>query len=329
MFVGRADELAAFTDVACAAARGDVAAVFVVGDPGSGKSRLLAEAAGAARAQLPNQFRVVGYEPERDVPLASSSDLLRGLVAVGLDGGRLESLVFDAGWEGASSLEPRAWVKATGFARLDACAAGGGSGWCGDAPVIHPVALGGPECRAGLGGPLLTLGEHNHADGHDGGIYHIARSLELAQSWRNRTRPVRGIGLHNARGIACRPTRLHGRARPSLLRRHPPTLARIREQLGRQTLLSLKPTAIALQRTNRLPDSEFSELYRAAGFELTRVVPTASPALDRGGKTELTITGTNPLRHCSPLFAVWLNQAANRPNSSLLLATQDERRDGN
>src|SRR5262249_29302421 len=33
-------------------------------------------------------------------------------------------------------------------------AAGGGSGCCGDAPVIHPAARGGPECRAGLGGSI-------------------------------------------------------------------------------------------------------------------------------------------------------------------------------
>ncbi len=33
-------------------------------------------------------------------------------------------------------------------------AAGGGSGSCGEAPVIHPAARGGPECRAGLGGSI-------------------------------------------------------------------------------------------------------------------------------------------------------------------------------
>src|SRR5436190_12066609 len=33
-------------------------------------------------------------------------------------------------------------------------AVGCGSGCCGSAPVIHPAARGGPECRAGLGGSI-------------------------------------------------------------------------------------------------------------------------------------------------------------------------------
>ena len=54
---------------------GEVAAAIVVGDPGSGKSRLLGEA--AARTDLPNHFRVVGFEPESEVPLAAASEFLR------------------------------------------------------------------------------------------------------------------------------------------------------------------------------------------------------------------------------------------------------------
>jgi DNA-binding CsgD family transcriptional regulator len=76
-FVGRGDELASLGEIAAAAAGGDVAAAVVVGDPGAGKSRLLAEV--ADRAGLPNLFRVTGYEPERQVPLASAADLLRAL----------------------------------------------------------------------------------------------------------------------------------------------------------------------------------------------------------------------------------------------------------
>jgi DNA-binding NarL/FixJ family response regulator len=76
-FVGRVDELASLGEIAAAAARGDVAASVVVGEPGSGKSRLLAEA--GDRDGLPNLFRVTGYEPERQVPLASAADLLREL----------------------------------------------------------------------------------------------------------------------------------------------------------------------------------------------------------------------------------------------------------
>ena len=64
VFVGRVDELAALGEVADVAGRGQVAAALVVGDPGSGKSRLLAEA--TARIRITNLFRVVGYEPESD-----------------------------------------------------------------------------------------------------------------------------------------------------------------------------------------------------------------------------------------------------------------------
>jgi ABC-type cobalamin transport system ATPase subunit len=76
MFVGRRGELAELDEITGAAGAGHVAAAVVVGEPGSGKSRLLAEAAG--RAPLSNRFRVVGYEPEREVPLAAASDLSSG-----------------------------------------------------------------------------------------------------------------------------------------------------------------------------------------------------------------------------------------------------------
>ncbi|MGH3080145.1 MAG: LuxR C-terminal-related transcriptional regulator [Gaiellaceae bacterium] len=76
-FVGRLDELASLGEIVDAAAEGDVAAAVVVGDPGAGKSRLLAEV--ADRAGRPNLFRVTGYEPERQVPLASAAELLRAL----------------------------------------------------------------------------------------------------------------------------------------------------------------------------------------------------------------------------------------------------------
>ncbi len=90
-FVGRADELAALAAAAETAAAGDVAAVLIVGEPGSGKSRLLHEAASMARLE---HLSVVGYEPEREVPLAAATRLLRELVAVPDHGPRLESLVF-------------------------------------------------------------------------------------------------------------------------------------------------------------------------------------------------------------------------------------------
>jgi DNA-binding CsgD family transcriptional regulator len=105
VFVGRADELAALSEVAAAAAAsGGAAAGLVVGDPGSGKSRLLAEA--AARIRMKSLFWVVGYEPESYVPLAAASDLLRGLAAAGSDGKRLDGLLLGRTDEQNSPLEP-------------------------------------------------------------------------------------------------------------------------------------------------------------------------------------------------------------------------------
>jgi DNA-binding NarL/FixJ family response regulator len=103
-FVGRIAELATLAKVAGAFGRGEVAAAVVIGDPGSGKSRLLAEA--AAHAEPPNQFRIVGYEPESEVPLASASDLLRALAEATPQGRQLGALVFAAGPEDASPLDP-------------------------------------------------------------------------------------------------------------------------------------------------------------------------------------------------------------------------------
>ena len=103
-FVGRVDDLAVLREITVAVVAGDVAAAFVVGDPGSGKSRLLAEA--AARAQLSSCFRVVGYEPEQQVPLAAAADLLRALGQMTSAGGALEALVFGAASRERSTLEP-------------------------------------------------------------------------------------------------------------------------------------------------------------------------------------------------------------------------------
>ena len=89
-FVGRADELAVLAEVAKAASRG-IAAGLVIGEPGSGKSRLLVEARG--RTRLAHSVEVLGYEPERHVPLAAAAQLLRSLTEVPEHGPRLEALL--------------------------------------------------------------------------------------------------------------------------------------------------------------------------------------------------------------------------------------------
>ena len=102
-FVGRTAELHTLEELVAAVEDGPVAAV-VAGDPGSGKTRLLREI--AERTRLPSHFRVVGYEPESDVPLASASGFLRKLAEITSHGRRLEMLVFGADAGDAGPLEP-------------------------------------------------------------------------------------------------------------------------------------------------------------------------------------------------------------------------------
>ena len=76
-FVGRAAELA---EINARLLRVDgPAAVVLLGDPGIGKTRLLAAAGEELRAR--RRFAVVGYEVERDVPLAGIAPFLRELGA--------------------------------------------------------------------------------------------------------------------------------------------------------------------------------------------------------------------------------------------------------
>jgi DNA-binding NarL/FixJ family response regulator len=100
-FVGRSEELRALSDVAQRIGEGPSAAV-IVGDPGSGKTRLLAEV--ATCLGITTQLRVVGYEPERSVPLTAAADLLRLLAEVPQEGPPLGTLVSDA--THSSPLEP-------------------------------------------------------------------------------------------------------------------------------------------------------------------------------------------------------------------------------
>ena len=100
-FVGRAHELAVLAEVAKTAS-GGVTAGLVVGEPGSGKSRLLAEARG--RTRLAHSVEVIGYEPERHVPLAAAAALLRRLTEVPEHGPRLEALLLHA--DATRALDP-------------------------------------------------------------------------------------------------------------------------------------------------------------------------------------------------------------------------------
>src|SRR5258708_10329678 len=92
VFVGREEEVGALLALAYTGREPAVAAGFVHGDPGCGKSRLLAEV--AARAGDDRCLQVTGYEAEQAVPLAAASSLLRSLAGDGEEGKRLEELVF-------------------------------------------------------------------------------------------------------------------------------------------------------------------------------------------------------------------------------------------
>jgi DNA-binding CsgD family transcriptional regulator len=101
-FVGRAAELDRVHALgrAITVDRHPAALVFV-GEPGLGKSRLLAEARSAIGVR--NLVVVVGYEPERNVPLAAAAELLRTLVRTD-PGGRLSELLSEPGH--VAALEP-------------------------------------------------------------------------------------------------------------------------------------------------------------------------------------------------------------------------------
>jgi DNA-binding CsgD family transcriptional regulator len=77
-FVGRTGELEAMAGTITTAIRQHRPGVLlVVGDPGCGKSRLLAESATFAPSL--GRLKVTGYEPERTVPFAAAAGLLRVL----------------------------------------------------------------------------------------------------------------------------------------------------------------------------------------------------------------------------------------------------------
>lgn len=100
-FVGRTAELDSLLALVALAARERCpVAGLVVGEPGSGKTRLLAEV--VARTSPMRTMRIVGFQPVQPIPLVAVGDLLRELARVPGIGGRLDRLVFGSPAEQAS-----------------------------------------------------------------------------------------------------------------------------------------------------------------------------------------------------------------------------------
>lgn len=110
VFVGREEELAALLTLADGVRETPAAAAFIQGDPGCGKSRLLAEV--IARAGHDGCLQFTGYEAEQPVPLAAAAGVLRSLAAAGEEGARLEDLVFGRARD-PGSLDPLRVFEAT------------------------------------------------------------------------------------------------------------------------------------------------------------------------------------------------------------------------
>jgi DNA-binding CsgD family transcriptional regulator/tetratricopeptide (TPR) repeat protein len=101
-FVGRGREVSTIVGLCQRVVEeGSPGALLIQGDPGSGKTRLLAEAA----ERLPTSLHlpVIGYEPEREVPLAAARNLLRKMTEVPEYGPRLERLLLGTGADARSA----------------------------------------------------------------------------------------------------------------------------------------------------------------------------------------------------------------------------------
>jgi DNA-binding NarL/FixJ family response regulator len=110
-FVGRAGELDVLSGLI--EPHGGPGVALIVGEPGSGKSRLLAEA--RQRAAVDACFSIAGFEPERQVPLAAASSLLRDLARLLPARGELTSL-FSTSSVQTGALEPIRIFEATHLA---------------------------------------------------------------------------------------------------------------------------------------------------------------------------------------------------------------------
>jgi len=100
--VGRTEELSTLQALVRAQAGGAAAAVLV-GEPGMGKTRLLAASADLLRNH--RVFRMTGFEPERQVPLGAALPFLRRIGALGRAGRQLQALLSPADPE-LGSVEP-------------------------------------------------------------------------------------------------------------------------------------------------------------------------------------------------------------------------------
>src|SRR2546428_12614614 len=100
-FVGRTDERRTLEALIARAEEGAVAGL-VFGDPGSGKTRLLAET--VERAGVEHTARIVGYEPERNVPLSACAEFLH-VLASSPAGRRLPAPLI---WPRTAGIQPNA-----------------------------------------------------------------------------------------------------------------------------------------------------------------------------------------------------------------------------
>ena len=108
--IGRVAELGAIHDaIARSVRQGSPAAVLVIGQPGAGKSHLLAESVSRARPEM--RLDVTGSQPERDVPL-SAMRIQLGRLAGEQTGTGLRTLL-GQGAEAAHPIEPIRLFEAT------------------------------------------------------------------------------------------------------------------------------------------------------------------------------------------------------------------------